>query len=98
MTFNNEYNQLLFCDMFSFDPMNGKVCLNQSMPDQIRRKLAQDPTYLEVLRDYQDRDFSKADHRFWSFPSYSKGSLQRSVTPNRGTAVKIDEETLADYL
>lgn len=59
--------------------------------------LAKDPSYLEVIKSYQDQDFGNTGNRFWSFPPYEKGELERSVSPNRGTASSIDDETLEDY-
>lgn len=69
------------------------------MPEKIRSKLAQDPGFLEVLRQYQDKDLGEEDHRYWCFPPFESGvNLERSVTPNRGSAYTIDDESIDDYL
>lgn len=75
------------------------------MPEKIRQRLAEDPKYLEVLRQYQDRDYSPNDRRYWCFPQFSdedkttnQRDLERSVTPNRGSVLQIENETIDDYL
>ena len=106
LTFNCEHNQNAFTELFAFSTVNGKVSLNQRMPEEILQKLASDPSYLEVLKSYQDKEFCPHHRRYWCFPEYksenrndtSNQDLQRSVTPKRGTESVIDNETIEDYI
>jgi hypothetical protein len=107
ISYNSEVSQSLFTELFSFSPMGGKVCLNKSFPEHIRNKIASKPQYIEVLRNYQDRDYSGANRRYWCFPHFREEleegesltmDLERSVTPNRGSEIAIDNETIEDYV
>lgn len=40
------------------------------MPADIRDKLKADPSYLEVLRAYQDSEYHPTERRYWCFPKY----------------------------
>jgi hypothetical protein len=60
-----------------------------------------------VLRNYQDREFSGSNRRYWCFPHFKEEidegdeqdhDLERSVTPNRTSEVMIDNETIEDYV
>jgi hypothetical protein len=44
------------------------------MPEEVRNRLKKDPSYLEVLRAYQDADFNGSNRRYWCFPQYRKKS------------------------
>ena len=74
------------------------------MPEAIKKKLSADPSYLEILRAYQDKDFSHSNRRYWCFPQFKEDhmeilqDLERSVTPNRGTELTIDNESIDDYM
>ena len=49
-TFNNEVNQQFFCDLFNFNPMNGRVCLNRSIPENFKKKFAGSTNMLGQLQ------------------------------------------------
>jgi hypothetical protein len=66
--------------MFSFTPSanSGKVCINQGMPEDIKQRLKQDASLLQVLKDYQDREFSPSNRRYWCFPKYKPNLLKQT--------------------
>jgi hypothetical protein len=78
--------------MFSFTPTKGKVCLNQGMPEEIRNRLKKDPSYLEVLRAYQDADFSPSNRRFWCFPQYKRRQRGNNMSKTHDESISTISE------
>ena len=77
-------NQDFLCELLEFEPLNGRVCLNQDLPQLIKSKLQKNPQFLATITFIDNQE----PRKYWSFPEYKdiNGPSQ------------TERETLAEYL